>query len=478
MSGPDPKEYFVVRPNGTLGSLKVRTLAEDVEGPVKQIRSGPDGKLYRYDEGIYRSDGEETVRYGANEFLGYLTRNNHVSEVVRFFENRESVDPLSFDPPRGAVVYAANGILHLSGDWRKPVARIEDYTPANAWLAQVPWEYHADAPAPTGTLEFLQEVFIRYDEARKEWVPDGDTIRYLLALIGLGMIPRNVLRRAILFHGKGRNGKSVLLHLIRSLFGVENVSTVSLEALGSNRFAAAELRGKLANICGDISASAGTDSSLFKQMTGDDPIYGERKFGQPFDFICGAMPFWSCNVYPRSSDVTPAYMNRWSVLHFERQFEENAAKEAELKALATDEAEMQGLLALAVQNAVWLITQAKPTTDTVPGTMQDAKKRFQQTTDTVRAFVDEALIKSPEGRVAGKDAYGWYRDFCEAAGMGKVGRNKFYERFEALEGIDRSKVKTDNQLQFTGVELDESWTAGSGLQEAAEIRELTEMVAG
>jgi putative DNA primase/helicase len=465
----DPTDYFVQSKSGRLSDLKVLTLAEDAEEPFGRVRSGPDGGLYRYDDGVYRDDGEQVIRQRADALLGYLTKNARVTEVVHHFENRESADPLAFDPPRGPVVYAANGILHLGRDWSNPVLSVEPYTPENAWLARVPWDYDPTAPPPTRILGFLREVFVRWDGQR--WVSDDDTIRYVLALIGLAMVPRNVLRRAVLLHGKGRNGKSILLHYIRGLLGPENVSAVSLEALGNNRFAAAELRGKLANVCGDISDTAGRDSSLFKQMTGDDPIYGERKFGQPFTFSCGAMPFWSCNVYPRSPDVTPAYMNRWSVIHFERQFEENAATEAELKGHAEDATEMRGLLALSIQNAVWLLAQDKPTTDAVPTAMREAKRRFQENADTVRAFVDEAMVRTPTGRIEGKQAYGWYASFCDAAGMGRLGRNKFYERLEAIEGVERGP-KSGNKLHFVGVELDETWTAGSGVQEPQELADL------
>ena len=456
----DPADYFVEGRGGKLGPLKVTTLARAVEQPIGKVRSGPDAGLYRYDHGIYRAGGEEAIRYGAQGLLGYLTKNRHVSEVVRYFENRGGLDPLSFDPPRGRIIYAKNGILHLSTDPDNPVERIEPYTPDNAWLARVPWEYQADAPAPEGVMRFLHDSFVTSVEG--EWASDEDSIAYMLALVGLGMVPRNVLRRAILLHGKGHNGKSIFLHLVRALMGAENVGAVSLEALSSNRFAAAELRGKLANVCGDISSNGGTDSSLFKQMTGDDPIYGERKFGQPFTFYCGAMPFWSCNVYPRSADTTPAFMSRWAVYNFQRQFEENAETEADLKALAEDEAEMTGLFAWVVRNAVWLLAENRPTTDAVPEAMRNAKTRFLQNTDTVKAFVDEAFIAEASGRVGGKDAYGWYAQFCDAAGMRQMGRNKFYERLEAQEGIDRTTLS--NKLYFTGVRLDETWTAESGPQ--------------
>lgn len=58
--------------------------------------------------------------------------------------------------PRGPVVYAGIGILHLSRDWEHPVEHVEAYTPENAWLARVPWDYDPDAPPPVRILSFLR----------------------------------------------------------------------------------------------------------------------------------------------------------------------------------------------------------------------------------------------------------------------------------------------------------------------------------
>ncbi len=165
---PEPESFFV-KHKDKLGTLKVLALAEAVEKsagkPIGKIRSGPDGALYRYDDGIYRGDGEELVRHGANIALRHLTRSAHVNEVVTYFKNREGVDPLSFDPPRGRAIYARNGIFHLSGDFENPIKEHEDYTPENAWLAQLPWDYIPDAPEPPRLMKFLQDVFVIRDEA-------------------------------------------------------------------------------------------------------------------------------------------------------------------------------------------------------------------------------------------------------------------------------------------------------------------------
>ena len=56
-----------------------------------------------------------------------------------------------------------------------------------------------------------------------------------------------------MFIGIGANGKSVLINILISMLGKQNVSSVPLQKLINDRFAAAELYGKLGNFCADIS---------------------------------------------------------------------------------------------------------------------------------------------------------------------------------------------------------------------------------
>ena len=66
--------------------------------------------------------------------------------------------------------------------------------------------------------------------------------------------------------------------------GADNVSNETLQRLVSNRFAAASLVGKLANICTDLPTKRLEDTHLFKGITGGDPIQAERKYQPPFSY--------------------------------------------------------------------------------------------------------------------------------------------------------------------------------------------------
>ena len=97
--------------------------------------------------------------------------------------------------------------------------------------------------------------------------------------------------------------------------GADNVSNVSLQQLASNRFAAASLEGKLANICADLPATRLEDTQLFKGITGGgDIIQAERKFQASFSFKPFARLLFSANRLPQSPDSSEAFFDRWIIV--------------------------------------------------------------------------------------------------------------------------------------------------------------------
>jgi P4 family phage/plasmid primase-like protien len=446
--------------SGESQRMIVPYLAKDIEKGT-WIRVGPDGQLYRYATGVYEDDGEAVVKYRAASLLGPDYAVGRVKSVVEWFADRERVNPISFEPPPGLVVYAANGIVHLDSPDPADI-RLESYTPENAWLAQVPWQFDPETARSSGRLaDFLDQISGK----------DPEWVFRVISLIGYAMLPGNPLRRALLFHGQGHNGKSILLHLMKALYGDGNVSTVSLEQLTTNRFMASQLRGKLANICGDIGPHVG-DIAIFNQVTGGDSITGERKFGHPFDFRTGALPIFSSNVFPRTADPTPAYMGRYEVIPFDMQFAEDAEKEAELKGIAEDAEEMTSFFNFALLAAHDLVHHRSPTDQAVPERMREAKATFWKSVDSAKAFLEESCeVGHPDThRESLKDLYAHYGRYCETSGMHKLSKTNFSARIEREEGVEIIKPK--NVKTFTGIRVSEDWTAESGAALAERFREI------
>ena len=139
-------------------------------------------------------------------------------------------------------------------------------------------------------------------------------LELVLEVIGYATYPANPYRVAVLLLGPGRNGKSILLRLLTALLGPENVAAMPLQVLAENRFAPAELLGKLANVCGDLDAREVRRSDQFKIITGGDEVFVERKFGHPFKFTPFALPVFSANEAPISSDQSEAWFDRWLII--------------------------------------------------------------------------------------------------------------------------------------------------------------------
>ena len=83
--------------------------------------------------------------------------------------------------------------------------------------------------------------------------------------------------------GYGSNGKSVLLGLLTSLHGPNNISNVSLKSILTNRFALSDLENKTVNIDTELSSTTIEDATILKKLTGRQPIRIERKNEKAYD---------------------------------------------------------------------------------------------------------------------------------------------------------------------------------------------------
>ncbi len=98
----------------------------------------------------------------------------------------------------------------------------------------------------------------------------------------------------------GANGKSTYLRGVMAFIGKRNISAVILHKLENDRFSAARLIGKLANICPDLPGSDLTGTSVFKAITGGDPLMAEYKFKDSLEFAPYARMVFSANHRPRA----------------------------------------------------------------------------------------------------------------------------------------------------------------------------------
>jgi putative DNA primase/helicase len=393
----DAGRYFD-RKEGFMPSILAEEIAE-----AYGIRRGVGGHLYHYRDGVHRFDGRERVEQVCRRVLGERFKPRHAREVVDVLRAGHQEIP---DEPNPDLLNVANGML----DWR--TADLLPHAPEHLSIIQLPVAWNPDATCPTIDV-FLSEVL------------PADAQRFTREAIGYAAVSEAFLRQAFMLLGSGSNGKSTFLSVLRRLLGRRNVSAVPLQAFGESRFAAAEVHGKLANVCGDLDSRALRRSDLFKTLTGGtDAVMAERKYEHPFSFVPYATLMFSANEAPASSDQSDAYFDRWVILPFDRRFEGADVDPHLLEKLTTRE-ELEGLLVQAVSGLMDLAERGR---FELPASVQAAIEEYRAKIDTVATFLDEACELDIKFSVPRSRLYEAYREWCARNGRMAVSQQSFAPR--------------------------------------------------
>lgn len=363
-------------------------------------------RLHVYVGGTYRPDGERNLRRRIALRLGDEWRRSYADEVIGYL--RDSADELWEAPPLDRI-NCANGILDLAK------FRLEPHDPDFLSPVQIAaaWDPKADCEEVD---RFLADVL------------PAELGPVIHELAGYLVTPDNSLQVAVMLLGEGANGKSTLLRLLGALIGEANVSTVPLHRLDEDRFAPAELYGKLANVFADLDARALAASSMFKAITGGDAITGERKYAAPFSFRPYARLLYSANEPPPTPDSSDAFFRRWLTLPFERRFDPATADRTLIHRLTTPSA-LSGLLTRGVQS-IDLLRHSGSFQPTEAASA--AAERFRVDSDSVAGFLADCTRLDTEGRVPRPRLFDAYRTWCEQSNRRPVSKQRFNRRVEAL----------------------------------------------
>ncbi|MDX6308442.1 MAG: putative primase/helicase [Nocardioidaceae bacterium] len=392
---PDPDHYFTKG-----GGLRVRTLARAVE-KAGVIASDESSELYWYTDGVWHRGGAREVENRTRLLLDERWRSAHAANVVKWFAVRPAT--VSDRTANTDLLNLPNGLL----DWQ--TGELREHSPSVNTIARIPVPWDPDAECP------------QIDEWVRQVVSE-DCVPLVFEVIGYALYNGNPLHKALLLYGTGRNGKGTFLRLLKQLLGVENVAAVTPQSLDENRFTAAELHGKLANLVGDVDPRIFKATERFKQATGDDLITAERKYGQPFTFTCRALMVCAFNAYPRSTDATEGFFSRWVVLPFTGYFPAGVA-DPSIEDKLQDDNEMRGLLVAAVEGLRRVMTRRQ---FSIPASVHDATREFREAADPVRAFVAERVTVGEA--VARTRVYDFWCAWCETNGHEHGAARRLYER--------------------------------------------------
>lgn len=260
-------------------------------------------ELKGYAEKMFKPHPEEKVR---NEFYSKILA-NHIHRRTFFTESVEGC--LNFK----------NGVLNLSqGNTLLP------HSPHYGFRGVLPYGFDSQATCP---------VF-------KEWllgVMLGDTELASILQEFMGYILRGgeyKYHKALWLGGVGRNGKSTFVDVLKALIGAGNYSVISIKSLMGDKFAGADLDGKIANFSEETSPKELADSGPFKNLTGNGDLFVQKKYGDPYSLRNKAKLVMTYNQIPDLEDLSKGMLSRPLIIPFEKIIEEeNQDREIQKKLL-------------------------------------------------------------------------------------------------------------------------------------------------
>lgn len=147
--------------------------------------------------------------------------------------------PMQFDR-----IHVANGTYFLDG------TLLEEKQYCNNRLTV---DYRADAPTPERWLRYLSDLL------------ESEDILTLQEYLGYCLIPSTKGQKMLMLIGKGGEGKSRIGVVMNTIFGF-NMNATSIQKVETNRFARADLEGKLLMVDDDLDMNALTKTSYIKSI--------------------------------------------------------------------------------------------------------------------------------------------------------------------------------------------------------------------
>lgn len=377
-------------------------------GPVE---AGPGRSLWFYQDGVWLPDAEDEVRRRSEAVLGDRWNATRAEQAVKSLQHLVPVIPAT--PPK-QWINCRNGLL----DWK--TGELHPHTPdvPSTYQLAVDWDPEATSPLVD---EWLATV-----------APD-DATNLMWEIMGQAIYPDQAVQKAILLSGEGRNGKGTFLRLIEQLVGDGPRSSVSFRDLSTNRFAAAELFGKVVNISGDLDPRSVDDTSVFKGATGQDTLTAERKHQQPFQFRSTATMIFAANALPGSADHTRGFFSRWVIVPFTKMNLQPGEEDLGLEARLHQE--LPGVLVKAVAG-LRRVSDQEGYSDTP--SVNAALGEFKSEINPVQRFLNECLTVtgSSEDLLPRTQVYESYKLWCEEEGLKRpVSAKTLWNRLQALDRL-------------------------------------------
>lgn len=332
-----------------------------------------------------------------------------------------------------------NGTVHFN--FKDMKAQLLPASPSDYVTSRREYEYNLDAKCPEW-LEALQVIFAG-DERR---------IKCLQEFCGYVWLPDCRFQKALELRGAGSNGKSLILNVLRKLYGEQNCSSLEIADLAKD-FQRINLLYSLINISTEESAYIKEAESTLKKAVAGETITGCYKMKDYIPFNPRAKFFFACNENLKISSKTYAMLRRFLLIDCPIRFvddepDENnpfeRKKDFGLEARLITPESLSGIFTWSMHGLARLLKQGKFTETAEQAELSNA---FTSKTDSIDNFVADCNTDWQGKKITRAEIYTLYLEYCENAGVDRPVRveDNFYSAFNRALSINKVPAKTNGK---------------------------------
>lgn len=427
--------------------------------PHRFLYSMTDKMWYAYNGSYWEQDNQGLIEKAADEVINNL---KNESLVVQDDADKEKVQKawLKFikgERSRSSKVNMINEIKHL-------VPVLHNQWDKEKMLLNTPSGY---IDLTNGTLHdhdykkmFTQETGVDYTEKvdcplwieflNQTFQNDQELIHFIQKIVGYSLTGSNAEQVMFILFGNGRNGKSVLLNIIKYISGsyakTMNATTIMQKRNSSGQGPTsdiARLEGARLVVSSEANEGDRIDESLIKQMTGGDTLVARYSYGRDFEFDPVFKLWMATNHMPKIYGTDEGIWRRLIIIPFTHIVKkENIDKNLEDKL----KAESMGILKWAIDGAMmWQREGLNP-----PEVIKQASQDYREEMDVIEAFISESCVVGNEFKVKASELFDAYKKWADETNNWEgMSNTKF-----GMEISKRfKKAKTKHGIFYYGLDL-------------------------
>ena len=250
----------------------------------------------------------------------------------------------------------------------------------------------------------------------------NEQLECLLRVLGYCISSLTKGRKAFIFYGIGRTGKSTILNILEAVIGSGLVSHEPFHTMSSER-AKAHYEGKRCNISRETSTKPNRNEESFKSLISCEYTTGSEKYEKQRDFVATLSFVFAGNSDIDFTFMDDAILDRLVYIIFNRTIPEDEIDlDLEEKLLA----EKDVIFSLALDSLKGLIKDKYDFK--MAHIAEEHIKHRRYLIHSAESFIAEKCNISNDGKVSKVALYSAYTAFCNANALKPEGRNRFYDK--------------------------------------------------